>query len=62
MAEASKIFVTKKQVKNALDLRNKNREKIKKLQTFDLRYFIGTSYFDEKESQNYLMFPAICFK
>ena len=42
------------QVDNALDIADKNREKMKKLPMFDLSYFIGKSYFDG--SQNYLMF------
>ena len=43
----------------ALDLRDKNREKIKKLQTFDLSYFIDKSYFDDDSSQNYLIFQIL---
>ena len=45
------------QVDNALDIADKNREKMKKLPMFDLSYFIGKSYFDG--SQNYLMFQPI---
>ena len=33
---------------------------MKKLQTFDLSYFIGKRYFDDDVSQNYLTFlPAL---
>ena len=42
IAEALKNLATKKQVVNALDLGNKNREK--KLLTLDLSYFIGKGY------------------
>ena len=37
-------------VKIALDLEDKNREKTKKLQTFDLRYFMTKSYFNDDGS------------
>ena len=43
----------------ALDIVDKNREKIKKLQTFDLRYFNGRRYFCNDGSQNYLTFQSI---
>ena len=33
--------------------------KLKKLQTFDLGYFIGKSHFDEDDTQNYLVFQPI---
>ena len=56
MAEVSKKRATKKQVQNEFDLGNKNREKIKNLQTFDLIYFIGKSYLNDAGSQNYLIF------
>ena len=46
MAEGSKRLVTKKLVENALDFGDKTREKAKELQTFDLSYFVGKSYFD----------------
>ena len=42
-----KKFATKKQIEHALYLWNKNREKIKKDQKFDLSYFIGKSNFDD---------------
>lgn len=47
-----KKFATKKQIEHALYLWNKNREKIKKDQTFDLSYFIGTSYFENDRLQS----------
>lgn len=37
----------------------KNKEKVKKLETFDLSFFIGKSYFTEDGSQNYLIFQSI---
>ena len=36
MAKVSKNLATKTQIENKLDLRDKNREKIKKLQNVDL--------------------------
>ena len=55
--EAAKIFACKNQVDNRLYTAGKNREKIKKLQekikklqTFDLSYFSGKSYYDSNES------------
>ena len=42
-----------KQVNNELNLGIKNREKTKKLQTFDLVYFNGKRYFDDDGSWNY---------
>ena len=59
MAEALKNFATKKQVENAFELGYKNREKIEKLQTFDLSYFVGKTYFDYDGSQNYLIFQPV---
>ena len=52
MAEALKNLTTKSQVKTALDLGDKNMEKIKKLQTFDLSFFVGECYFSDDASQN----------
>ena len=59
MPEALKNLATKSQVEAAIDLGDKIREKIKKLQTSDLSYFIGKNYFDDDGSQNYLLFQAI---
>ena len=54
----SKNLETKKQVRNALYLGDKNTE-IKKLQRLDASYFIRKRYFDRSMSQNYLIFqPA----
>ena len=41
MVETSKKFATKNQVEIALDLEHENRDKTKRIQTFDLSYFIG---------------------
>ena len=54
IAEASKNLGTKTQVENALGLGDKKREK--KLQTFDLSYFISKNYFNDDGSQNYWIF------
>ena len=37
----------------------KNQEKIEKLQTHDLSFFIGQSYLDNNGSQNFLIFQTI---
>ena len=42
--------------KNLVD---KNKEKMKNLLTFALRYFIDKSYFGDDSSQNYLIFPPV---
>ena len=65
MAGTSKILATKNQEDISLDLRDKNREKVNKIfhliqeknrekvkisQRFDLIYFIGKNYFDNEGS------------
>ena len=52
------MLATKKQVENALDLEDKNRDKILKKLSFCLSYFLGKMYFDDKGSQNYLIFQS----
>ena len=54
-----KNLTTKKQVETAVDLGNKNIEKTKKLQTFDLSSFIDKTYSDNYGSQNYLIFQIV---
>ena len=44
MKEAARSFASNNQADNALDIANKNRERIKKFQTFDLSYFNGRTY------------------
>ena len=44
------MLATKKQVENALDLGDKNRDKIKKKLSVCLSYFLGKMYFDDKGS------------
>ena len=44
MKQEVKSLASESQVDNAFHRADKNREKIKKLQTFNLRYFIGKSY------------------
>ena len=57
MAETSEYLATKNQVETEIDLKDKNREKIKqKVQTLDLSCFIVRIYFDNNGSQNYLIF------
>ena len=36
-----------------------NKDQMEKLQTFDLSFFIGKSYFSYDESQNYLIFEPV---
>ena len=55
MAEASKNLGTKKRVVNGLDLGEKNREKIKKIQMF----YLLVCYFDDDGSHNYLTFQPV---
>ena len=50
MAGTSKILATKNQEDISLDSRDKNREKVKISQSFDLIYFIGKNYFDNEGS------------
>ena len=54
MKQGAKSFACKCQVDNALDRADKNREK--KLKTFDLSYLLNGRYFDKAGSQNYLVF------
>ena len=56
MAKASKHLATANQVETALDLGDKNRAKIKKLQTFDFSSFVGKRYFDDDGILHYLIF------
>ena len=56
IAEVWKILPTKNQVETALDLGD---QKIKKLQTFNISYFIGKYYFDGDGSQNDLIFHRV---
>ena len=61
MKEATKSLATKTQADTALEIANKNGEKIKtNLQVFDLSYFNGGKYLVDDESQNYLTFQPIC--
>ena len=54
MVEPSKNLATKTQKETPLDSGEKNREK--KIQMFDLRYFIGKSYSNKERSKYYLKF------
>ena len=61
MKEAAKSVVSKSQEDNALDRAYKNKEKIKKKQTFDLSYISGKSHFENDGMQNYVAFQ-LAFK
>ena len=58
MREVTKSLVSKSQIDTTLDTADKNR-KNKKLQTLGLSYFVGKSYFDDDESQNYSVFQLL---
>ena len=47
MKEAAKTLSSKTGASNALDLEDKNKKNIEKLQTFDSSYFLGKSYFGD---------------
>ena len=47
MKEATKTFSSKIEAGNVLDLEDKNKKKIGKLQTFDSSYFLGKSHFED---------------
>ena len=49
--EAPKSLTSKIQVDNVPDIADKKKEKTKKLQTFDLRYFFGKSHFENNKMQ-----------
>ena len=53
------ILASKTEVKNALDLEDKNRKKKEKLQTFDSRFFHGKSCFRDNGTQDYLVFQPV---
>ena len=59
IVKTMKNLTTKKQVETAVDLGDKNIEKTKKLQTFDLSSFIDKTYSDNYGSQNYLIFQIV---
>ena len=42
-----------------MDIADKNREKRKKLQTFDSSHVIVKGYFDDNGCQNYLIFQPL---
>ena len=58
--EAAKIHAIKSEVKkNTLDLGDKDRVKMKKLETFDASHFIGRNYFGDDGSKNHFIFPPV---
>ena len=57
--EAEKSLASKTVVENTLDLGDKNRQKIEKLQTFVSGCFLGKSHFEDDERQNYLVFQPV---
>ena len=59
MKEAEKSLASNTEVNNALDLEDKNKEKMEKLQTFDLGYSLRKSHFKDDDRQNYLIFQPV---
>ena len=55
MKEAVETLASKSKV----DIADKNREKRKKLQTFDSSHVIVKGYFDDNGCQNYLIFQPL---
>ena len=47
MKKAAKTLSSKTEASNALDLGNKNKKKIEKLQAFVSSYFLGKSHFED---------------
>ena len=61
MKEAEESLVNNGEVKNALDLCDKNRKKkIGKLQRFDSSYVLGKSHFEDDGLKKYLVFQPVC--
>ena len=58
MTGPEKIFASKTEVKNPLNLGNQNIQKIEKLQTFDSSCFRGKSHFEDDGIQNVLAFQV----
>ena len=56
MKKSEKSLASKTEVNNALDLRDKNRKKIEKLQIFGSSYFTGKRHFEDDGMQNCLVF------
>ena len=59
MIEALKNCATKNQAETALNLGDKNRGKIKKLQTFYLSCSICKNHFDDDGSKVYFIFQQV---
>ena len=59
MAKISKVLASENQVETTLDLGDKNKDKMKNLQNFDLNFFVGKSYFDDDGLQSYSIFQPI---
>ena len=56
MKETEKSLARNTEVNNALDVGDKTREKIEKIQTFDLSYSLGKNYLKDDGTQNYFNF------
>ena len=57
--EIAKSFASESQVDNALEIADKNREKIKKLQTTDFSCFTGKNYFENDGSPNITLLQMV---
>ena len=56
--ESVKSLANKAEVGNALDLGDRNTEKLRKFQTFDAIYFLSKSHFEDHGTLNYLEFHS----
>ena len=56
---AAKNLAKKREIRNALDLGDKIREKIKKIQAFDSSQFFGKSHFEDDGTPSYLVFKPV---
>ena len=59
MEKATESLESNSQVNDAVDIAHKHKEKLEKLQTFDLSYFTGKMYFKNDGSRNYVTFQPI---
>ena len=59
LKKTEKSLASKIEAENTLYLGDNNRQKIEKLQTFDLGYFLGKSHFEDDGMQYYLIFQPV---
>ena len=59
LKKTEKSLASKIEAENTLYLGDSNRQKIEKLQTFDLGYFLGKNHFEDDGMQYYLIFQPV---